>query len=63
MKEKISKLEFKGWLNNEDKKWNIPSECPICKGKLGKVDAIGLIGVMFIYCKNSKCRWSQIYEE
>ena len=62
-KEKISKLELKGWVDKDERKWSIPRQCPVCKGELSKTDAIGLIGVMFIYCKNSKCRWAHYYKE
>jgi hypothetical protein len=62
-KQKMSKLELSGWVDSYESRWNVPSECPCCKGSLSKVDAIGLIGVMFVWCKDSKCRWCELYYE
>ena len=62
-KEKMSKLELKGWVDDYESRWKIPSKCPKCGSDLSRTDAIGLIGIMFIYCKNYKCRWCSIFEE
>ena len=59
----MSKLELKGWVDKDERKWSIPNKCPKCGSGLSKTDAIGLIGIMFIYCKNSKCRWCNLLEE
>lgn len=62
-KEKMSKLELEGWVDKYEDRWKLPKECPVCKGQLSKTDAIGLIGIMFVYCKDSRCRWCCIFEE
>lgn len=59
----MSKLNLKGWVDDYDKRWSIPKMCPICKGEVSKTDAIGLIGLIFVYCRNSKCRWAKYYKE
>jgi len=59
----MSKLELKGWVDKDERKWSIEDKCPKCGSELGRTDAIGLIGIMFIYCKNTKCRWAKYYQE
>ena len=62
-KEKISKLELKGWVDKDERKWSIEDKCPICGGEVSKTDAIGLIGIILVCCKNSKCRWCMEFKE
>ena len=54
-------LGLKGWVDTDEDKWNVPNECPKCGGKLGRTDAIGLVGILFVYCKDSRCRWCKEY--
>lgn len=63
MNKNNTKLDLKGWVDKGEKKWNIITNCPKCNSKLSRTDAIGLIGVIFVYCKNSRCRWAELYQE
>lgn len=59
----MPKIRIKGWVEGNEQKTNIPKICPKCGSKLHKTDSLKLCRMLFIYCPNTKCRWSEIYTE
>jgi hypothetical protein len=60
---KTVKLKVKGWIEEDGEAYsNVPKVCPKCRGKLWKTDALGLCNILWVGCRNLKCRWSEIYE-
>lgn len=58
------KLEVSGWIDKDGEQYtNIPKVCIKCGGTLWRANALQLCGIYMVGCKNSKCRWCEIYEE
>ena len=60
------KIEIKGWVDNEEElkqAKNYKTICPKCGKKLRQVNALQLCNWFFIYCEDSKCRYSELYIE
>ena len=62
MNDEPIKLEVKGWIENDEEEYtNIPKVCPKCGSRLWRTDALSLCNVYLVGCKDSKCRWSEMY--
>jgi len=63
-KEDRKKIVVRGWIETDETQTsNIPTVCPKCGAKLRIVNALQTIGIIFVYCPNSKCRYAMEYEE
>lgn len=57
--------EIKGWIEeNEDKpKKGIPNKCPKCGSPVWVTNALQTCGIIWVGCRNLKCRHTEIYKE
>jgi hypothetical protein len=54
-------LEINGWSDNEEEYTNVPRKCPKCGGDLWKTDALRILNELVVGCKDTRCRWVEIY--
>jgi hypothetical protein len=59
----MPRAEISGWLEEgQELVRTVPVICPKCGKKLWKTDASRLIGIIVVGCKDSRCRWCEIYD-
>lgn len=52
-----------GWLDKgEEIKRSVPLICPKCGKKLHRVDISRILGLVYVFCLDNKCRWCESFE-
>jgi len=63
MNDKPVKLIVHGWIEDDKTKpTNVPDRCPKCKGELWRTDALKINNTYIAGCKNSRCRWCEVFQ-
>ncbi len=59
----MPKAEIDGWVDiGNTPHRTLPTLCPKCTCRLHKVDVSHYLGVIYLFCPSSRCRYCVVYD-